>query len=645
MVRKVSLALSLLFVGYLSAQKRSTNIAAACECGKKNEFIRKRDFEPQTTFTNSGAYGLSQKLLADPAPASHAFAYHLLAEHAMNRSDLSLGKLYLDREKTVLDSIGCKKNLYYYREYFVLLGSWYVKTGDFRQAIDCYNTASQILTKALDQNQKAQVLLGLTASYSRLGNSQKAGEYLKEAYGTVMDLADNAEKSNRLFELSARYYQRYRMTSDHVFLDSAWNVANYGQLLTKRIAYADGYYNMYNLLEDHEYYEKNYQSAILYLDSALRFTSGPNFINERNGIYADMAEIYLELKQYNKAYVAADSALSYSKLSNNPWEVTNALELLYNCAKLNGEYERALVVYEDLSGMRDSVRQLQNRQAYGELEDKYHRIRKEKSESEYEQDKKLMHQQREIGKLRHKLIIIGIVVVTLLLFYIIIVLRQRSIKSRQQHLEVEKRLEQARINPDFLYGTLNDLQKLASSQTGSDNNGIAAKLSLMKKLVKRSLDSSHDDFLTLDKEEEFLTAYLDLQRDRTNKGFSYRFEIDPSLDRANVCVPAMILQPFLENTVEKGFRNLAYPGEILVSIEKRGHDELYISIQDNGNGLKAGNSTRASEIISDRLFLLNKRNKGAASYLIKERLSGGIIVEVFLPLITREMAESYSKDL
>ena len=60
--------------------------------------------------------------------------------------------------------------------------------------------------------------------------------------------------------------------------------------------------------------------------------------------------------------------------------------------------------------------------------------------------------------------------------------------------------------------------------------------------------------------------------------------------------------------------------------------------------MKAGGSERASEIINDRLYLLNKMNKTNASYLIRERSSGGVSVEIFLPLITREMAEARKRE-
>jgi tetratricopeptide (TPR) repeat protein len=394
-------------------------------------------------------------------------------------------------------------------------------------------------------------------------------------------------------------------------------------------------------LEDKQYHEKNYRQALIYLDSALFFTLPEIHASERLGIYSDMADIYLELKKYDKAYNCADSSLTYAKQVANPYKVKNALELLYNCSKLSGEYERALTVYEDLVLMRDSVLKIENNKLFSELEDKYHRVRKEKTESEYEQDRKLLTKQREIGNLRSKLITVGIVISALLLFYIIIIFRQKNIRSKQKRLEVEQRLQRARINPDFIYKALNNLQKMAVDDP--TNTAIAKKLASFTKLMKQTLDSSHDDFLTLDKEIDFLTYYMELQRDRLKQRFVFSFEVDEQLNQADVCLPTMILQPFIESTIEQGFKNLDHEGQITISFKQQQH-ELRIRIDDNGKGLKSGSSARASEIINDRFYLLNKMNKTSASYLIRERNSGGVQVEIFLPLITREMAESRRKD-
>jgi LytS/YehU family sensor histidine kinase len=176
------------------------------------------------------------------------------------------------------------------------------------------------------------------------------------------------------------------------------------------------------------------------------------------------------------------------------------------------------------------------------------------------------------------------------------------------------------------------------------NTDFSKKVTAFSKLIKQLLEGSGDDFLTLDKELEFLKLYLDIERDQKGKSFDFQFEVDEHLDIHDVCIPTMILQPFIENTVNQGFKGLKHPGELLIKFTLLGNNELAIKIQDNGRGLKAVDSSRASGIINDRLYLLNKINKASSSYIIRERQSGGVSIEIFLPLITKAYAEKLSSE-
>jgi len=612
-----------------------------CDCVLKDDYIKHRDYDSLRIYRDVDLLKESRRFLQSKSASCNAYGYHLKAVQAIETADYEHAIIYLDREKVLLDSLRCKQ--LNYLESYVGYGDLLLRIGNYDGAVTNYSKALALLKQVDNKSLQSRVLLSLSNALSKLGNEDKARGYLALAHPLVKILPDGPGKVESLYNLSARYYHQYQITSNAALLDSAQHAAFFGIRLAKSIGYKTAFIRGYNLLEDKEYHEKNYRQALVYLDSALYFTVPAVHPFERNGIYADMADIYLELKQYDKAYLCADSSLSNAVLLNNPYKVKNALELLYNCSKLNGEYERALTVYEDLSLMRDSVLKLESNKAFSDLEEKYHRVRKEKDESQYVQDKRLLEQQRQIGNLRSKLFTIGLVITALLAFYIFIVFRQKNMRSKQKRLEVEQRLHRARINPDFIYKALSNLQGIAANESG--NSDMVRKLASFGKLVKQSLESSHDDFLTLDKEIEFLTYYMELQRDRLNNSFSYRFEVDDQIDQSDVCLPTMILQPFIENTIERGFVNLGHPGTILLSFKLHGDNELHIKIFDNGKGLKAAASGRASQIINDRLYLLNKMNKDSASYLIREPDSGGVCVEIFLPLITREMAESRKRDV
>ncbi|MDH4472021.1 MAG: histidine kinase [Fluviicola sp.] len=613
-----------------------------CDCQLVEDFVKRRDFDAVTEYKEIQLLKESKVFEKSKNTVCKSYAVHLKAVHALRSGNYEWAKILLDREKFMLDSIHCKS--INYLENTISYGDYFLRNGLYESAIEHYNKASKLLARQDNKTLEAHVLLSLSNAQSKLNQEDRARTALKQAHPLVMVLPNGQNKVESLYNLSARYYYQFQVTNDVALLDSAEHMATFGIELARLIKYPEGFIRGYNLLEDKQYHEKNYRKALIYLDSALYFTLPEIHASERLGIYSDMADIYLELKKYEKAYSCADSSLTYAKQVGNPYKLKNALELLYNCSKLNGEYERALTVYEDLALMRDSILKIKNDQlsSYNsDLEDKYHRVRKAKSDSEYEQDRKLLTKQREIGNLRSKLITVGIVISALLLCYIFIIFRQKNIRQKQKRLEVEQRLQRARINPDFIYKALNNLQKMAVDDP--TNAAIAKKLASFTKLMKQTLDSSHDDFLTLDKEIDFLTYYMELQRDRLKQRFTFNFEIDDHINQSDVCLPTMILQPFIESTIEQGFKNLDHDGQITIAFKQQ-QNELHIRIDDNGKGLKSVSSARASEIIKDRFYLLNKMNKTSASYLIRERNSGGVQVEIFLPLITREMAESRRRD-
>ena len=624
----------LVFVGFAEFIQAQSN----CSCQAMQDFIEQRDFDSTAKHKSFSLWKFAKALEKDKSPRCLAFSFQLKAQVQIRNEQFEDARKSLDREKFILDSIRCKSASYV--ENNLTLGELLMHQGDFTGSITAYSKTVRILQRSGNNAMLSRAYLGLSASYGRSKDKEKAKYYANLAYPIVRVLSDNEAKVDLLSQLSSRYYKIYQLEKNNIYLDSALNTVSFSYVLAKKIQYSESYLQIYNLFEDHAYHSRNFRLALKYLDSALIQTNPDYHWKERGAIYGDISDIYLELKLYDKAYQFADSNLIYAQKIGNPYDVTNALELLYNCAKLSGEYERALVVYEDLSKMKDSVLKIQNDRAFSQLTEKYHRVRKEKTDAEYEQDRRLLQQQQQIGKLKWRLILVGSIIFTLLAAYVLMVFRQKNMKQKQKRLEIQQRLNRARINPDFIYNALNQLQNSGLTE-GTD---YKRQIQSFSKLLKQVLDSTHDDFMTLDREIEFLTFYLTLQRDRSKNAFNFSFEVDENLDPSNVCLPTMILQPFVESTVLEGFSNLNKVGELTIRFKLRGLNELAIVIEDNGRGLKAIDSSRASEIINDRLYLLNKLNKTSSSYLIREKTGGGVSVEIFIPLINKAYAEELKKE-
>lgn len=627
------LLFTLLLIGSISifAQQR-------CDCDLTENYIKQLNEAEVKEYKETDYKKESRNFIRSKTRICQSFGYHLKAKDALTKNQLKKAKWLIDKERFILDSAKCvRKNKL---ENDVLYARYYSRIGEWQLSINRLSGVLGSIKKEEHKRLYVESSLLLAHVYDETNVSDRSLHYTKVAHPIVAVLPNSSLKVDYLLELASLYYAQFERSKDTIWMDSAQHVTQFGMSLARKIGYTRSFIKGYNLLEDKSYHDKNYRQALVYLDSAL-FYCGSGFPYERAGIFSDMADIYIELAQREKAYQYADSNYQIALQLGNPYQLKNALELLYNCAKLSGEYERALTIYEDLVIMRDSITKLQASKTYDALEERYHRVRKEKTQSEYEQDRRLLEQQREIGQLRSKLITVGLVIVVLLGCYIVVVFRQKNMRSKQTNLEISRRLSRARINPDFLYNALSSIEQSAAQ--GKNPAQLSKEVQSFSKLVKQLMERAYDDFLTLDKEVQFLRYYLDLQRQRSENNFEYSIQVDPNLDEQEVCLPTMILQPFIENTIERGFGKLVQDARIEIQFARMGDNELHICISDNGRSLKADESERAMELINDRLLLLNRIQKSTTNYIVRDKIGGGVVVELFMPLLHKDaLATNFS---
>ncbi|MEP3968650.1 MAG: histidine kinase transcriptional regulator protein, partial [Nonlabens sp.] len=111
---------------------------------------------------------------------------------------------------------------------------------------------------------------------------------------------------------------------------------------------------------------------------------------------------------------------------------------------------------------------------------------------------------------------------------------------------------------------------------------------------------------------------------------SYSIEVDSDLDKENIFIPTMILQPMLENAVNHGVFHKIGAGHIIMSFDQLPEKDGYkVSIIDDGIGLeksreiqknqKANTKAHSSEVIKERLDILNESQEWSIDYQIIDR--------------------------
>ena len=153
--------------------------------------------------------------------------------------------------------------------------------------------------------------------------------------------------------------------------------------------------------------------------------------------------------------------------------------------------------------------------------------------------------------------------------------RQEEISLRKTELKAL----QAQINPHFLFNTLNAGAQLAMME-GADRTYeyVQNVAEFFRYNVKKS-----NDIVTVREELELVDHYIYILNVRFSGDIHYGKEIEEDL--LDSCMPSMILQPIVENSVNHGIREMNGEGKIRLKVYHVDGDTLGISIRDNGIGM------------------------------------------------------------
>jgi two-component sensor histidine kinase len=182
-------------------------------------------------------------------------------------------------------------------------------------------------------------------------------------------------------------------------------------------------------------------------------------------------------------------------------------------------------------------------------------------------------------------------VVVVLFIASIFILQRRGRQIQQKAVEkvlTEKKLGElemqalkAQINPHFVFNCLNSIKGFIYDRDFKQADKYLDKFS---ELLRSTLDNSSSSIISLHDEISYLDNYLQLEKLRFDDRFEYAINIDKSIDIKEALVPAMLLQPYVENAIRHGIGHLENKkGIITISVRKE-QKQLICEIEDNGVG-------------------------------------------------------------
>ena len=187
-----------------------------------------------------------------------------------------------------------------------------------------------------------------------------------------------------------------------------------------------------------------------------------------------------------------------------------------------------------------------------------------------------------------------------LLIYLIVKLRVRSVRKQErlkaahekELLALEAKALRAQMNPHFIFNCLNSIKSLIQDD---QKDKSVTYLTTFSKLIRTLFNNADKKEITLYDEIETCKLYLQLEAMRFDSKFSYVVNIDERIDLKSVHIPALIIQPFIENAVWHGIVPKG-GGNVSLSVLKN-NGTVEIIIDDDGIGREASQQNKATSNI------------------------------------------------
>ncbi|MFL5582298.1 MAG: sensor histidine kinase [Gemmatimonadaceae bacterium] len=202
-------------------------------------------------------------------------------------------------------------------------------------------------------------------------------------------------------------------------------------------------------------------------------------------------------------------------------------------------------------------------------------------------------------------------------------------RAHRERAQLEAELARAelqrlklQLHPHFLFNTLNAITALIAVDPSKAEQMVAG----LSHLLRLSLRSATEPEVSLERELEVLGHYTAIQQIRFQDRLTVHVQATP--EARGALVPALVLQPLVENAIKHGITPRAAPGRVEVHAE-RWNDMLRLRVSDDGVG------TRGAP--ADGIGLANTRARLRTMYGERHRfvaggsLEGGFAVEMEIP--------------
>ncbi|MBK9146578.1 MAG: histidine kinase [Flavobacteriales bacterium] len=372
--------------------------------------------------------------------------------------------------------------------------------------------------------------------------------------------------------------------------------------------------------------------------------------------YSNLGRSLMYAERYTDALAAFATGDSLNAVSGNALNLAiDMAELRAECLEAMGDIPGAYTMVKHARDLQDTLFTRAMNEQLLELETKFGTRLKEEEIARLGAEAR---EQEERLRVRNVQLYGSIAMAVLLLIGVLLVwrnLRQKrrhatvleglntELKDQKERIEEINRLLQLKVlrtqmNPHFIYNCLHAIGNLVRK---GDAVGAGSYLDGFARLLRMVLDHSVKDRVPLSQEMDFLRQYLKLEALRFADGLVYEVDADPALLEEDDAVPALVVQPFVENAIWHGLATKEGDKHVSVGFAER-DGRIICTVEDNGIGRSAapkreftdGSPSMGLQLTNERLQLLTFRlqERGSVTFtdLHTHGAPAGTRVEVVL---------------
>lgn len=216
--------------------------------------------------------------------------------------------------------------------------------------------------------------------------------------------------------------------------------------------------------------------------------------------------------------------------------------------------------------------------------------------------------------------------ISMILMFVVAMVEQNENLARKEKEAAELRVSVmlSQIAPHFIYNTLSSIQQLCRRDPALAEETIGE----FALYLRGNLDSlSETEPIPFEREFQHVQSYLAIEKKR----FGNRIRVEYQIEEEDFVIPALSLQPMVENAVKHGLCKKEGGGTLRICTERK-KDEVYVTVQDDGVGFDMEQKA-ATDAVHVGLGNVASRVQSmcGGSLAIDSKVGRGTIVVITLP--------------